>query len=245
MSASHERFTLLIKLRIGKEATPHLRRLHARSRAFRRTEVFMNKPKARIENIVVQEFANEILIYDLKTNKAYCLNETSAIIYQMCDGKHSVEQISQSLSQELKQPITEDFIWLALDSFKKDNLLEQSEKFAINFNGLSRRQVIKKIGLGSLVVLPVIASVVAPAAAATASLAPYLAPCASPSQCQSGTCGTATSRCCVTGTTLGLIGATFCCADPPSCNQVCCSGSGTIETFAPCNIFGGLRVICP
>jgi hypothetical protein len=206
----------------------------------------MNRPKTRNENIVVQAIENEILIYDLKTNKAYCLNETSALIYQLCDGKNSVADISLKLSQKLNQPITEDVIWLALDSFKKDNLLEEGEQFAINFNGLTRRQVVKKVGLSSLLVLPVIASVVAPAAAATASLAPLFASCTNPGQCQSGNCGTATSRCCVTGTTLGLIGANFCCADPPSCNQVCCSGSGTLIDPGACPTIGfPLRVSCP
>lgn len=129
----------------------------------------MNKPKSRTENIVVQEMNKEILIYDLKTNQAFCLNETSATIYQLCDGKNSVTEISQTLNKLLKQPITEDVVWLALNDFKKDNLLEQSEQFEINFNGLNRRQIIKKIGFASMILLPVISSIVAPNAAMAAS----------------------------------------------------------------------------
>lgn len=129
----------------------------------------MNKPKTRNENVVVQEFENEILIYDLKINKAFCLNETSALIYQLCNGKNSVAEISQALNKHLKQSISEDLVWLALNDFKKDNLLEESEKFEINFNGLSRRQVIRKIGFASLVMLPLIMGVTAPVAAASAS----------------------------------------------------------------------------
>jgi hypothetical protein len=130
----------------------------------------MTKPKTKTENIVVQEMENEVLIYDLQTSKAFCLNETSAIIYQLCDGKNSIEQINRSLSQKLQQPIDDKLIWLALDSFKKENLLEQSKEFTVDFNGLSRRQVIKKIGLSSLLALPVIVSVVTPAAGAQASI---------------------------------------------------------------------------
>lgn len=73
----------------------------------------MNKPKTRNENLVVQEFESEILIYDLKTNKAFCLNETSALIYQLCNGKNSVAEISQALNKHLKQSISEDLVWLA------------------------------------------------------------------------------------------------------------------------------------
>ena len=38
------------------------------------------KPKARVSDLVIQESGNELLIYDLKTNKAQSLNETSARI---------------------------------------------------------------------------------------------------------------------------------------------------------------------
>ena len=164
----------------------------------------MNTPKTRNENIVVQEMDNEILIYDLKENKAFCLNETSAMIWQLCDGKHSIAEMSLSLSKKLNQPMTDDLIWLALDNFKKDNLLEDSQKFEIDFNGLTRRQVVKKIGFSSLIVLPVIASLVAPAAAATASLLPNTAACNfNPAACQSNNCvpnAIGGTTCCAAGT---------------------------------------------
>ncbi len=63
----------------------------------------MNKPKTRNENIVLSEFANEVLIYDLIINKAYCLNETSTMIWQLCDGTRSIAEISQILSQQSNQ----------------------------------------------------------------------------------------------------------------------------------------------
>lgn len=171
-----------------------------------------NLPKNRQTNVVVQEFESEILIYDLKVDKAFCLNETSAIIWQLCDGTRTVTEISQNLSRKLNQPLTEDVIWLALDGFKKNSLLDESEQFAVNFNGLSRRQIIKKVGFASLVTLPLISSVVAPSAvsAASAENVALLSACTTTSQCQSGlTCAT-----CTDGT----------CNSP----QFCCTGSGTI-----------------
>ena len=163
----------------------------------------MNKPKTRNENIVVQEMENEILIYDLKENKAFCLNETSALIYQLCDGKRTVEEISKSISKKLNQPISEELIWLALDNFKKDNLLEENERFEIDFKGLNRRQVIKKIGLASMIALPIVSSIVAPNAAMAQSSGLALnAACTSSPQCASGQCnsiGPSAGKCCVPG----------------------------------------------
>jgi hypothetical protein len=123
------------------------------------------RPLARKIELVEQQLNGELLIYDLRINKAYCLNETSTLVYQLCNGKNTVAEISNLISKKLNQPVTEDLVWLALDGFKKDNLLEQSEQFEINFNNLSRRQVIRKIGLGSMVMLPLISSLVAPTSA--------------------------------------------------------------------------------
>ena len=122
------------------------------------------KPLAKTSDILVQQLENELLVYDLKTNKAFCLNETSAMIYQLCDGAKTTADISNLMSRKLKTPVPKDFISLALDSFKKEDLLEESERIEIDFNGLTRRQVIKQVGLASLIALPIVSSVVAPSA---------------------------------------------------------------------------------
>lgn len=151
-------------------------------------------PKARQNEIVVQEMNDEVLIYDLQTHKAYCLNKTSALIWQFCDGTKTVADISRALTGKLKHFVPEDLIWLALDGLKKDNLLDQSQEIAIDFQGLSRREVIRKVGLASLVALPAIASLVAPtaanaqSAAAPAGLCEPCTPAGSTGNCTVGTC---------------------------------------------------------
>jgi hypothetical protein len=122
-------------------------------------------PVARIENIVVQNLDKELLIYDLTTHQAYCLNETSALIYQLCDGNNSIEEINRQLSKKLNSSVTDDLIWLALDQLKKDNLLADSNEIEINFNGLSRREAIRKVGLATMIAMPTISSLMAPTAA--------------------------------------------------------------------------------
>lgn len=121
-----------------------------------------NYPNSRKANIVVQEFENEVLIYDLNINKALCLNQTSALVYQLSDGTRTVSEISELMSKKLKTLVSEDLVWLSIDGLKKDNLLENADEVPLHFAGLSRREVIKKIGLGSIIALPVIASVIAP-----------------------------------------------------------------------------------
>ncbi len=69
-------------------------------------------PKARRENLVVQELNGEVLIYDLDTNKAFCLNESSALVWQACDGSKDVSEIRNSLGKQLNSSINDDFVGL-------------------------------------------------------------------------------------------------------------------------------------
>jgi hypothetical protein len=126
-------------------------------------------PLSRKEDIVVQEADGEVLIYDLKDNKAFCLNDTSALIWQMCDGTKSVGEISGELGKKLNQPANEDLVWLAIEQLKKENLLVNGKELTNNFEGLSRREVIKRVGLASMIALPVVSSLIAPSAIYAAS----------------------------------------------------------------------------
>lgn len=134
-------------------------------------------PKVRVADIVVQEFANEVLIYDLKTNKAFCLNETSAMIWQICDGKKDISQIIKFISEKLNSPVNDDLIWLALNQLKKEKLLENGDELPDYFAGRSRREVIKKLGLSCLAALPIIATVTSPTAAQSNSTCIPLGAC--------------------------------------------------------------------
>jgi hypothetical protein len=135
-------------------------------------------PIRRKADIVVRELENEILLYDLSLHKAWCLNQTSALVYQFCDGANSVAEISDLMSRELKTPVSEDLVWLALKQLRRQNLLENEEESTSQVAGLSRRELLKKARLTSIVMLPVIVSIVAPTAAMAASCIPFSSPCA-------------------------------------------------------------------
>lgn len=117
-------------------------------------------PKARFNGLVVQEMPDEVLVYDLDTNKAHCLNSSAAMVWRSCDGTRSVADIVKEFERSGNGGVSEDFVWLALDQLQENDLLET--KLAKRFSGQSRRQVLKTIGLASIVAVPVIASLVAP-----------------------------------------------------------------------------------
>jgi hypothetical protein len=144
-----------------------------------------NKPKSRREDIVVQEVDGEVLIYDLKTDKAFCLNRTSALVWQACDGTKTIAEINDLVGKQLNAKVKEDVIWLALDQLSKEKLVDAA---IANKTVLSRREVITRIGMTSAVALPIIAHIVAPPAAAAQTCLPRDAACIASIECCSGCC---------------------------------------------------------
>jgi len=131
-------------------------------------------PIARKSGLVVQEVPDEVLVYDLESNKAHCLNQSAAMIWKSCDGNTSVSEIAKLVESQAGGKVTEDFVWLAIDQLSENNLLEKEISSA--FEGTSRREVIKKIGLASMIAIPVIASLVAPRSAMAAASCACVAP---------------------------------------------------------------------
>jgi hypothetical protein len=120
-------------------------------------------PTARKEGLVIQELSDEVLVYDLDCNKAHCLNQTAAFVWKACDGKNSIGEIVNDFEKQTGGKVSEDLIWLAIDQLSEKNLLK--EEMPRKFEGQNRRQVLKKIGLASVIALPIVASLTAPTAA--------------------------------------------------------------------------------
>src|ERR1700741_5038560 len=97
-------------------------------------------PIARKSGLVVQEVPDEVLVYDLESNKAHCLNQSAAMIWKSCDGNTSVSEIAKLVESQAGSPVTEDFVWLAIDQLGENNLLEA--QIQSGFEGTSRREVI-------------------------------------------------------------------------------------------------------
>ncbi len=197
-------------------------------------------PLTRKKNLVTKRSGEEILLYDLKSNRTYCLNKTSAEVWNLCDGKLKVHEIGDELSKKAGVPIAEELVWLALEQLNDDGLLEEGYEINQKFTGLTRREVIRKVGFASAVTLPFVSSLVAPKALLAQSLTPLGQPCAPSSTCaSSGFCASTVNemigvtdvptglRCCLGAfaPTLRITGSTFC---APSCagDGRCCNGDG-------------------
>lgn len=203
-------------------------------------------PPAKINDIILQEAGSELLIYNLDTNKVYSLNEISKIVYQACDGETSIEVLNTNHN------LNKDLVFFTLDELKKQGLLEDNAQYESPFFGMSRREVVKKIGLTTLVSLPVIASVVAPSAImAQSGISGLRGSCASSANCAPSApfctntpLNSGQMICCVgsisyydTGVAVnscsggGCSSATFTCQS--GAGSFCCSGSATASCSDP------------
>ena len=134
-------------------------------------------PKARTENLVIQQVADETLVYDLTTNKAHCLNETAGFVWNRCTGDRSINEIAEAFEARFGHTVDEDFVRLALDQLENENLL--TEKRLAGVVMPNRREAIKRLGLASAIAIPIVSSLLAPSKA----LGSVSCACVSPGDC--------------------------------------------------------------
>lgn len=146
-------------------------------------------PHARRSGLIVKEADGEVLIYDLERNKAHCMNDTAARVWQYCDGETTLADACNSLSRELNAPCDEKLVLYALKQFAKDNLLEENiELPTFITSGMNRRQMVRALGLGAIIAVPLVTTILAPTPAQAATQFPPGTPCNSPVTCTSGLC---------------------------------------------------------
>ena len=134
-------------------------------------------PRAAAKELVVQPMEDELLVYNLQTNQAMCLNQTAGLVWENCDGKSSASEIAQKLSKKLKRvAVNEELVMFAVMELREKGLLENVEEMPNKFEGLSRREIVRKVGFASLVALPVISSIIAPKATAAQTPSPTCVP---------------------------------------------------------------------
>lgn len=146
------------------------------------------KPVARKEGLVVQELPDEVLVYDLDRDKAHCLNQTAAMVWQHCDGTASTAEIARSMGDKLQTPVDEKVVWLALDQLGRNELLATQPVPPSFLAGLNRREMVRVLGIAAAVAIPVVTSIVAPTPAQANSCIPSGGSCTSGAQCCSGIC---------------------------------------------------------
>jgi hypothetical protein len=125
-------------------------------------------PSARRDGVLFQAIDDEVIVYDTKRHKAHCLNRTAERVWAHCDGQATVADVARRLTQEFEAPVDHRVVWLAVEQLRKAHLLAEAPRSP---HGLSRREVLKRLGVAAAVALPLVTSIRTPTAAQGASCA--------------------------------------------------------------------------
>ncbi len=120
-----------------------------------------NLPLRRVRGVSVQSVGQETLVYDELRHKAFCLNPISSLVWRLSEGRRDAAQIADAASVELKHPVTQEIVLYALAQLQQDGLLESGPVEHV----ASRRELVKKLGFGAAMLMPVVTAVFAPEAA--------------------------------------------------------------------------------
>ena len=122
-------------------------------------------PVARRGGVLIRELQGELLVYERGEHRAHCLNRTAATVFQNADGTRTVADLARLLAPQGDPAESEAVVGEALARLAEAGLLEVRETAA----GWSRREVVRRVGLGAAVLLPAVASIVVPTPAEAAA----------------------------------------------------------------------------
>jgi Coenzyme PQQ synthesis protein D (PqqD) len=123
-------------------------------------------PCKRCDALLVEEVIDELLIYDQRSDQAHCLNRTAAAIWRACDGSASIGSVAATVTEALGNPCDEQLVCYTLEQLHERNLLEIDSAPPPEI--ASRREVIRRLGMGAIL----ITTILAPTAAMAQSCGP-------------------------------------------------------------------------
>jgi len=153
------------------------------------------KPVARRDGLLTRDLKDELLVYARDEHRAHCLNHTAATVFKNADGTRTVADLARLVAPEADRTASEAVVGETLARLAEAGLLEGDPAAT----GWSRRDVVRRVGIGAAILLPAVASIVAPTpaeAAATCATSCASKPDGTPCTCFGANPCTAT---CVSG----------------------------------------------
>ena len=205
-------------------------------------------PKARQADLILQRVSSEVVIYDLRIDRAIHLNEQLTRVWNRSDGQSSIQDIADSIAADTGDSVTVEIVELALEQLAERELLLEVERVDEDESAsMSRREMLQKACVASLVMLPALSAITVPTPTSAASGAacpglgndPDCCPCTANGNCASGCCAPAPVGCITPGPGALPNGdpcrancncATGCCAPAP----VGCVALNSLPAGQPC-----------
>lgn len=142
------------------------------------------------DRLVVQDLAEEVLVYDLERHRAYCLNRAARFVWRRCDGDTPVAAIADALARETGLTNAEEIVWRALALLQRSHLVVDAPDRPRCSLSCTRRELRRQLGRAVIAagLLPTILAISAPTPAQAGSCTPAGQPCTLDVQCCNGVC---------------------------------------------------------
>ena len=129
----------------------------------------------QVEGLLIERPAGELLVLKRSTNEAHALNETAAIVFDLCDGTTSRATMVAEVARRTGLPADESIVELALTELADAGLITLDESGRPE---LTRRALIRKLALpvAGIALLPVVETILMPTVASGQSTPPPLTP---------------------------------------------------------------------
>ena len=112
------------------------------------------RPRALRTGLLVQSVGDQQVVYDQRREQLHVLNRTTALVWRLCDGRHTLEELVGLVGRELDAPADANVIMLALAQLDDARLLEARVAPTGGPASLSRREMLQRaaaVAVGVLV----------------------------------------------------------------------------------------------
>lgn len=125
----------------------------------------------RVEGLLIERPAGELLVLKPSTNEAHALNETAAIVFDLCDGTTTRAAMVAEVARRTGLPTDESIVELALTELSDAGLIVVDESGRPD---ISRRALIRKLALpvAGIALLPVVETILMPTVSSGQSTTP-------------------------------------------------------------------------
>src|SRR5215212_9073386 len=88
-------------------------------------ELNLSLPRARKDGLVLQTIADEVILYDPKSDETHLLNQTAALVWNGADGKHSISALAMKVALATNTAPNEELVLYTLAQLQRKGLLVQ------------------------------------------------------------------------------------------------------------------------
>ena len=118
----------------------------------------------RVEGLLIERVDGEVLVVKESSHEAHALNESAAIVFDLCDGSMSRAAMAAEVARRTGLPADESVVDLALTDLVEAGLVVLDEEESPS---ITRRSLIRRLGLSAaaMALLPVVETVLVPSRA--------------------------------------------------------------------------------